>query len=248
MSCHLTLESVTAVVLAGGLGTRVAHLLPGIPKPMAPVAGRPFLDWVVRYLARQGVRRMVLSTGFLADSVERHFAAQPVEGVAIRCIAEPRPLGTAGGFRHAARQVTPRPPAWLVLNGDSLALAALAGLFAGLSDPAVEGGLLGVSMPDASRYGTLEFDADGALRRFLEKRPGAGVINAGVYLLRDSLVQTFPERDPLSFETDVFPACLARRGVMRVEVVEAHFLDIGTPDSLPQAENFIRRNPGWFAA
>ncbi len=110
----LELSQVVAVVLAGGFGTRVAHLLPGIPKPMARVAGRPFVEWVVRWLARQGIPKVLLSTGHLAEVVERHFQPQPVAGVVTRCFAETRPLGTGGGFLNAARlpAKAPRPGWW----------------------------------------------------------------------------------------------------------------------------------------
>jgi D-glycero-alpha-D-manno-heptose 1-phosphate guanylyltransferase len=242
----LSLSQVTAVVLAGGFGTRVAHLLAGIPKPMMLVAGRPFLEWVVRYLARQGVGKVILSTGHLAEVVEAHFRGQPVAGVVTRCIAETRPLGTAGGFLNAVRVSGERPAAWLVLNGDSLVLADLVPGVAELSDPAVAGVVVGCSMPDASRYGTLAIGAGGGLCGFAEKRPGKGVINAGVYLLRHSLVQQFPSTLPLSFEQEVFPQLVARGSRIRVRAVEAPFLDIGTPESLGQAEMFVKDNRAWF--
>ena len=173
-----------AVVLAGGFGTRVAHLLAGVPKPMVPVAGKPFLEWVVRCLARQGIPKVILSTGHLAEVVEAHFQTQPVAGVVTRCIAETRPLGTAGGFLNAARLSGETPAAWLVVNGDSLVFADLALAAAELNDPAVAGVIIGCAVADASRYGTLAVGPAGELRGFTEKRPGKGVINAGVYLLR----------------------------------------------------------------
>src|ERR1035438_6482012 len=86
----LKLSQTVAVVLAGGFGTRVAHLLPGVPKPMVPVAGKPFLEWVVRFLARQGIPKAILSTGHLADVVEEYFRTQPVRGAVTHCIAETR--------------------------------------------------------------------------------------------------------------------------------------------------------------
>jgi D-glycero-alpha-D-manno-heptose 1-phosphate guanylyltransferase len=114
-------------VLAGGFGRRIQHLLPDLPKPMAPVAGRPFLEWVVRYLAAQKIRRVILSTGHLAETVvPKHFQSQPVPGVDVWCVPETKPLGTAGGFLNAIRaRRGEKPAAWLVLNGDSLAPAPL---------------------------------------------------------------------------------------------------------------------------
>jgi len=242
----LTPDQITAVVLAGGLGTRVQDLLPNLPKPMAPVAGRPFLEWVVRYLARQKIRHMILATGYLGETIERHFAAQPVKAVTVRCVPESKPLGTAGGFLNAIRGADEKPAAWLVLNGDSLALSPLDELWRWLAEPAVDGALLGVPMPDAARYGTVVQDADGMLAGFKEKQPGAGVINAGVYLFRASVVEHFPGRRPLSFETNVFPALAARGAQLKVCVTAAPFLDIGTPESLSRAEAFIRQGVNWF--
>lgn len=240
------MHSVVAVVLAGGLGTRVRHLLAGVPKPMAPVAGRPFLEWVVRFLAHQGIGRIVLSTGYLSNVVETHFQGKRIAGAAIDCVAEPRPLGTAGGFLHAARSSGQNPSAWLVMNGDSLALADLAVLAGELSAPEVGGAILGLPMSDASRYGTLAFDKERNLTGFAEKKPGAGVINAGVYLLSSAAVKTLSDQEPLSFERDVFPGWIANGLKIRVVPVEAPFLDIGTEESLAQADQFILEHQARF--
>lgn len=239
-------NQITAVVLAGGFGTRVQHLLTDVPKPMAPVAGRPFLEWVVHYLVNQGLRDIVLSTGFRAEVIERHFAASPVAGARCQCVRETEPLGTAGGFLHAANSSGLQPAAWLVLNGDSLALADLEPLRRSLDDPALAGAVLGLEVEDASRFGTLATDAHGDLTRFEEKRPGRAVINAGVYLLRHELLVRFGEQRPLSFEREVFPALIAGGTRVRVHAVECPFLDIGTPETLPEAEAFVRGHSTWF--
>lgn len=235
-----------AVVLAGGRGTRLGRSVATVPKPMLAVLGRPFLEWIVRYLAGQGIRHVWLSTGYLAEVVEDHFRARPVPEVEVTCLAEPTALGTAGGFLHAIGHARRRPAAWLVLNGDSLALCSLKPLLALLADPAVDGALLGVRVGEASRYGTLRLGADGALAGFEEKRPGAGVISAGVYLLRPRLCEALADRRPLSFEHDVFPAWIRQGARLHVLVADAPFLDIGTPETLAQAEAFLRRHGGAF--
>lgn len=236
------LANTVAVILAGGFGTRIKHLLRDLPKPMAPVAGRPFAEWVIRYLARQGIRRVVLSTGYLAESVASHFASQPVPGVRVDCVPETTPLGTAGGFVNAADAVTEKPAHWLVLNGDSIAFADLNAAVAPLAGGRAEGVIVGVEMADASRYGTVAADASGWLKSFTEKQPGAGVINAGIYFFAHSLLAQFPPQRPLSFEKDVFPKLIASGAALQVHAARAAFLDIGTPESLPQAEEFIRQN------
>ncbi len=258
-------ERITAVVLAGGFGKRIRHLLPDIPKPMAPVNGRPFLEWIVRYLAAQKIRRVILSTGHLANVIERHFQSQPVKSVRVTCVPEAEPLGTAGGFLNAMAGGTGEAESWLVLNGDSLAPAPMDEMFASINEPEIGGAILGVRVPDASRFGTISVNESngtgfqpanhaqarslrrcGELAGFSEKRPGAGVINAGIYLFRPSAILRFPHKTPLSFETDVFPELIAEKVRLKVCVTDAPFLDIGTPESLPLAEDFIRENAKFF--
>lgn len=237
---------VTAVVLAGGLGTRVRHLLPDLPKPMAPVAGKPFLEWVIRYLAAQGLRRVVISAGYRSEVVAEHFRVTAVEGIQITCVAELEPLGTAGGFLHAVRRSGERPSAWLVLNGDSLVFADLSLVMGEFGHAGCSGIVVGRSVPDASRYGSLVVGPANELLRFEEKRAGAGLINSGVYCLRHALLTEFPRGPRLSFEKDVFPDLIAREVTLKVVSTEAPFLDIGTPETLPEAEMFVRRHSHFF--
>lgn len=235
-------ENITAVILAGGFGTRIKHLLGDLPKPMAPVYGKPFVEWIVRYLAAQQIRQVILSTGYMAESVERHFRSQPIENVQIHCVPETSPLGTAGGFLNAIQN--DKSDAFLVLNGDSLVLAQLQALFQSQNDK--DGGILGVHVPDASRFGTISQNTRGDLSGFNEKKPGAGIINAGVYLFPAKTLAKFPQKKPLSFETQVFPALAAQKLSIKVCVTDAPFLDIGTPESLPLADDFIRSNARFF--
>lgn len=240
-------ERTVAVVLAGGLGTRVRKVLPDLPKPMAPVAGRPFVEWVLRYLAAQGIREAIISTGYRAEAFADHFEMHAVpEMPCVRCVAEPEPMGTAGGFLFAAATVEVRPARWLVVNGDSLILADLAPLFASFRKPGLEAALVALSMADASRYGSLDISSDDQLLRFREKCPQGSWINGGVYLLRDALLRRFPTQRPLSWEVDVFPQLLAAGIKVAASRVRAPFIDIGLPDTLRQADLFIRQNAAAF--
>ena len=251
------MSAPTAVILAGGFGTRVKHLLPNVPKPMAPVLGKPFLEWVVRYLSRHGIKRNILSTGHLAELVEEHFRKQPVTAVTTICVRETEPLGTGGGFLHAVRSSGETAEIWLVANGDSLAFGNLTEAINNLRDSSMGGLLIGCAVADASRYGTMVSDANGQLLRFEEKRPGRGIINAGIYLLKDSIVQkcvswtserTSAQEPPsLSFEQDIFPRLLREGMRLKVFVVEGPFLDIGTPETLREAEEFVAQNRAQFA-
>jgi D-glycero-alpha-D-manno-heptose 1-phosphate guanylyltransferase len=239
--------SLFALILAGGLGTRIRHLLPNLPKPLAPAAGRPFLEWVVRFLARQGCARFGISTGFLAEAIRAHFASAALSGLEIECVPEPEPLGTGGGLRFAAQRLKPRQATWLVCNGDSLCLADIRVCCDELESQDVEGVLVGVPAQDAARYGTLRLDASRRLMGFEEKHPGAGVINAGIYVLRPAVLSRFPSQTPLSLEKEVFPDLL-RQGVrLAVSVQDVPFLDIGTEDGLAAAETFVRKHRERFA-
>lgn len=239
-------QDVAAVILAGGFGTRISHLLGDLPKPMMPVVGRPFLEWVIRYLAKQGVRHFALSTGFRAEAVERHFADNPVADCTVLCVHENQPMGTAGGFLHAVTGSGLDSPVWLVANGDSLALAPLDGLLSAVQSRPAGGAILGLEVADTSRFGTLRTTLQGGLLSFAEKHPGAGLINAGVYAFPRELLQEFPATRPLSFETEVFPALLAKKCPLQIVTSQSPFLDIGTEDSLAQANCFITKHANWF--
>lgn len=234
-------DQIAVVILAGGFGTRIKQQLPDLPKPLAPVAGRPFLDWQLRYLHHQGFRRSLLATGYLAEKVQDYAEKAAIPAMAIDCVRETEPLGTAGAFLHAAHNssLSPTTAAWLVLNGDSLIVTDYRVLLAELEQDGVDGVILGVKVTDASRFGSLITNAQGELLKFAEKQPGAGVINSGVYLLGDRLLAQFPPNRPLSFEYDVFPSLLQQGAKIKVRAVEAPFLDIGTPATLTQAGQFI---------
>ena len=167
-------SQITAVILAGGFGMRVKHLLGDLPKPMAPVNGKPFVEWVVRYLAAQKIQNIILSTGFMAETIEKHFQSQPVKNVRMKCVPETKPLGTAGGFLNAIRSGK-NSEAFLVLNGDSLILSPLENFFKSLDDEKISGAILGVRVSDASRFGTISQNAVGDLTGFNEKKSGAGI-------------------------------------------------------------------------
>ena len=238
-------RDITALILAGGFGTRVKDLLGDLPKPMAPVKGRPFVEWIVRWLKAQNVRNVIISTGYRAEVVENHFESTPVPQMNVRCVTEPEPMGTGGGLAFAAAECGATPPAWLVLNGDSLIFANVATVAEALGK--ADGVMVTRTVPDTSRYGSVRADESGRITAFEEKHPGAGEINAGIYLLRYKVLAGFPKARPLSLERDVFPGLLSQSGGLISHRVETAFLDIGTPETLPQAEAFVAENQAEFA-
>jgi D-glycero-alpha-D-manno-heptose 1-phosphate guanylyltransferase len=234
-------ETASVIVLAGGAGTRIRHLYPGLPKPLIPVAGRPFLDWVCAYWVKQGVRNIVVSLGHLAEAAERHLLTYSWPGVTVRAVREEHPLGTGGAARFAAADSA---DPLVVVNGDSLVFCDLSGVWRMLSE--ADGILLSVRVADAGRYGTLRIGPGNTLLGFEEKRPGAAWINAGVYFIRRHVLDRFPERSPLSMEVDVFPALIANGARLHVYPTDGEFLDIGTPEGLAAASAFIQRHSTEF--
>jgi D-glycero-alpha-D-manno-heptose 1-phosphate guanylyltransferase len=208
-----------------------------MPKPMIPCGGRPFIEWVIRYFASQGVTSFVVSLGHLAEIAEAYFRKRPKDDLAIATVREPAPLGTGGGVRFAWDSVPGADV--LVANGDSLVVADLAPALELFSQPDIDAVLLGVHQDDASRYGTLRIDAAGRLLAFEEKRPGAGLINAGVYLLKSQLREAILAGVPLSMEIDVIPRWLADGRQIHVQPCRGPFIDIGTPESLDTAAAFL---------
>src|SRR5258708_3504563 len=148
---------ITAVVLAGGRGTRIADLYPDTPKPMVPVCGQPFLHWVTGWLAEQGIADIVYSVGYRGEQIEQW--AQDAHrnwDIGLRCVREAEPLGTGGGVVQCLSLCAGHV---LVVNGDSLTPIGLSPLIARASH--CDGALLGVKMQDAARYGTLMLGDNG---------------------------------------------------------------------------------------
>jgi D-glycero-alpha-D-manno-heptose 1-phosphate guanylyltransferase len=221
-----------AIVLAGGLGTRLRSRISGIPKPMAPVAGRPFLEILLNRLAEAGFRRAVLSVGYLGTSISDHFDGR-WRGMEIACVSEESPLGTGGAIRRALANT--EDPEVFVLNGDTWldidypAMIALhrssqADLTIGLS-----------RVPDMARYGGVDLTGN-RITGFLEKgRTGPGWINGGVYVLSREFPWPAGLPEKFTFETDVlFPLLPTLRHAAFLS--DGYFLDIGVPEDLDRAQ------------
>lgn len=229
-----------AIVLAGGLGTRLRSVVTDLPKPMAPVAGRPFLAWILDRLAQAGFERAVLAVGYRHEAIEQHFG-HAYRGIALHYSVEGRPLGTGGALRLAADHVSHWPV--FVLNGDTF----LDLDYRAMLDAHLKGGeqmsLAVCRVPDAGRYGALELQ-DCHVRGFMEKgRAGPGVINAGTYLLSRSVLDRIPRGEVFSFEQQLLvpevgtlrPAAFATDGL---------FIDIGVPEDYARAQRLFAAGGG----
>lgn len=230
-------SSWTAVILAGGLGTRLRAVCPDTPKPLVPVLGRPFLDWLLLYLRACFIGHVVISTGYRAEQFSPYHGTERIAGLDLTTVEEPEPLGTAGGFCHAvaAAGLTGN---LMVLNGDSLFLTRLGYILEDFTFQTADAAIIATRAEDCSRYGSLDTQY-GYLRGFREKQRGGGMINAGIYLFRHGLVGIFPGQRPLSFETDVFPWLIASGHRVRAYPCEGPFLDIGIPEALAEAPAFL---------
>jgi NDP-sugar pyrophosphorylase family protein len=227
---------VPAMILAGGLGTRLSRVLPDMPKVLAPIAGRPFLAYLLDALADAGIQEAILCTGYRADSVERAFGAR-YRGISLRYSRETQPLGTGGALRQAMGMTSA--DTLLALNGDSFVAYDFQAFLAWHQESNFAASLVLTQVPDCSRFGTVDVTPQGVIRSFAEKtgRAEAGWINGGVYLVSRPLLSSLPQERTLSIERDVFPSWLSvGLGGYRSS---GAFLDIGTPESLAQAETFL---------
>jgi D-glycero-alpha-D-manno-heptose 1-phosphate guanylyltransferase len=221
-----------AIVLAGGFGTRLQGVIGELPKPMAAVAGRPFLEWQLDALALRGIRHVVLSVGFRREAIEEHFG-ESYRGIDLDYAREAEPLGTGGAIAAAMRLV--RGETVFVLNGDTFIRAPLGAL------DAVEGCrlcLLVARVDDAARFGTVVV-ANGHVQAFLEKgRSGPGLVNCGVYRLDRTLIAGAALPEKFSFERDFVERSIGRIPIGAV-VTDEPFIDIGIPSSLAAAHTGI---------
>lgn len=231
------LSQVTAVILAGGLGTRLQSVVADRPKVLALVHGRPFLTYLLDQLAAAGVQHVVLCTGYKADLVRQALGTQ-YGAIELEYSHEEQPLGTGGALRQAVSRA--RSDLVLALNGDSYCAADLQNFSAAHLARGFAGSLLLAEVPDAARYGRVAFDAKGRVESFIEKRATAcgGWINAGVYLLRKELLRVEPSGVRISLEQDLLPRW-ASQSLLGAYPSAAAFLDIGTPESYAQTENFF---------
>ncbi len=159
-----TVGTIPAVVLAGGLGTRLRSIAGDRPKPMVPVGDRPFLDYLIEYLRAQGVSDVILSVSYRAEVVERHFGSGAAHGVRIRYSKEPKPAGTAGALRYAAAIV--QEATWLVMNGDSFVFVDLEAMLEFHKDVGAQATLALAQVPDSSRFGRVHLGPGGSIVRF----------------------------------------------------------------------------------
>ncbi|MDY7579608.1 nucleotidyltransferase family protein [Herbaspirillum sp. RTI4] len=223
-----------AIVLAGGFGTRLRALVPDLPKPMAPVAGRPFLDILLASLARRGFTRVILSLGFLSEKISGHFGAS-YQGMELVYEVEAQPLGTGGAIRAALARCTHDHA--FVFNGDTyldIEADALEHLWQAEHHPV----MVVREVPDTARFGRVTLQ-DGRVVGFADKdSAGPGLINAGCYVLPKNALDDFPPGQAFSMESDYF-ALRLKDVHLNGFITRGLFIDIGVPHDYALAQTLL---------
>ena len=231
---------INAIILAGGLGTRLRGVVPDRPKVLANVAGRPFLTRLLDQLADAGVEAVTLSTGYKAELVESEIGPER-RGMPVSYAREMHPLGTGGALRLALEQTAGDP--FLALNGDSYCAVDLAALREFHLAAKAAATLTLARVPDTSRFGRVETGEGGAVLRFEEKggKQTPGWINAGVYCVSREVIESLRAGVAISLEREVFPALIGKG--LHAFPGGGRFIDIGTPESYAEAQRFFRLRP-----
>ena len=227
--------------MAGGEGTRLRPLTTAVPKALLPIVGEPMLSRVVRLLSEHGVDRCVVTLQHQASVVLKYFSADRIEGVQLRFLTEPRPLGTAGSVRYA--QTWLEDEDILVISGDCLTDMNLLDLQARHRDTGAELTIALARRADPRNYGVVSVDADGRVVSMVEKPSWGEVaddtVNTGVYIVSPRVLDRIPLDEPTDWATDVIPALLADGAQVFGHVVEGYWEDVGTFASYSKAQRDV---------
>lgn len=227
-------NSITeAILLAGGLGTRLQGVVPNLPKCMAPVAGQPFINHVIGYLQQAGIQRFIFSLGYMGEQVEKH-VRETYPQLETVFVTEATPLGTGGAIQWAGKQAISTDIA--VVNGDTLFKVDFASLATLHHSKEAACTLALKPIQQSDRYGCVTVDATGRSTQFIEKKgQEPALINGGVYILNMPLFLQTPLAAPFSFEKDYLEAFYLQHKIYG-QVQDAYFIDIGVPEDYARAE------------
>ncbi len=224
---------MNAIILCGGLSTRLGEITKDIPKALLDIKGKAMLDWQLESLAKVGISEVILAAGHLAEVLQEE-VGNVRNGMKIKYAIEPKRLGTGGAIKFAWENYIENNDPTFILNGDILSNVDLSDMSKLLRQES-DGIILGAKVDDASTYGVLDFDENYHLRSFKEKEGivEPGFINGGIYLLNNSFKSYFPETDVFGIEYDVFPKVKN----LDVYASDKAWVDIGIPERLEWARN-----------
>lgn len=236
MSDRADLSACTALILVGGLGTRLRSVVSDRPKVLAEINGRPFLSYLLDQVAEAGLRHVILCTGYRADQVQG-LLGDRWQGLTLTYSQETAPLGTGGALRLALPQM--RSDTILALNGDSYCEADLTAFWDFHRQKQASATLLLTQASDTQRFGRVQIDHRDRIVNFEEKgnTTGPGLINAGLYLVSQAYLATIPADQPVSLEKEIFPQWIDQ-GLYGYQA-RGKFIDIGTPETYSQAADFF---------
>lgn len=223
-----------AILLCGGLGTRLRSVVSDRPKPMADIAGKPFLHYLVRMLSEKGVERFVFALGYMGEQIEAYFQDVREYGISIVYSYEESPLGTGGAIRNALSKMQEEDV--LILNADTYFDMDYRSLFQEQSRKCADMTIASREIEDVSRYGAILKDTDGRILRWNEKQSGSGEtaprrgeINGGIYVMKRSLIEKIPAGKQ-SLENDCIPVWLSHSINIHALRSDGYFMDIGVPE------------------
>ena len=252
METFAAIKDIPAVILCGGLGTRLRPVVSDRPKSMALIASRPFLEYQIGWLRDNGIEDVVLCTGYLGEAIRDHFGNGSHFGLSVRYSREREPLGTAGALKDSEDFI--KADTFLVLNGDSAVEVDLGGLLAEHKRRNSAATLTVAKSDRTDRYGQVQLDRENRVTAFSEKRASEsqvssawGWINGGVYVFERIVLSLIPPAPPaVSLETFLLPELIGK-GLHGFRS-EGYFIDIGVPEDLERAQEELPRRYGYVHA
>jgi NDP-sugar pyrophosphorylase family protein len=230
-------STVKVFILAGGLGTRIRSLFPDCPKPLIPFHGKPFLQWQIELLAKQGFQEFVLCIGYLSEQIVEQFGDGSSLGVKIEYSIESTPLGTGGALKYAAKSID---NTIILLNGDTYLNTNYVELVKRHQELVKQAQAIGsmslVYRQDTDRYGSVTLTETSQLAQFHARSPdlAPGLVNAGAYIFEPQILDFIPPNQQTSLEADIFPQIIKNHQNLYGVSIEGTFIDMGTIDGYEQ--------------
>ena len=228
-----------ALILAGGFGTRLKEVINDRPKVMAPIGGKPFLEYVIQLLRRNGFKEIVISLGYLGDYIKAYFGDGTSFGVKIEYAVEDFPLGTAGALKNAGAYF--KEP-FLVVNGDTYLEADLNRLISFHNEKKCLATVALAVINNVGESSLVSLQKSGKIQSFQEKTKSGkgGLVNAGYYFFSPKIFRHIPIGKRLSLEKIIFPK-LVSSGLIYGFPMDASFLDIGRPETYEKVKIYFQK-------
>jgi D-glycero-alpha-D-manno-heptose 1-phosphate guanylyltransferase len=230
-----------AIVLAGGLGTRLREAVADVPKPMAPIADRPFLEYLLNYWTDQGVDRFILSVGYKWEIIQNHFGSK-YKNATLEYSVEEKPMGTGGGLLLSLKRLTERQPS-LLLNGDTFFEVSLSNFLEAHNQSKAEISLALNLVTGEKRYDWVILDENDSIETIepRSEKLKSGLINGGVYLFSPEVfkINDWDGTSKRSLENDIIPKALHEKKKLQGFVSAGKFIDIGIPEDYQAATSFF---------